>query len=93
MYSVLRSESLRSTQFFLSRQDFRRNFRQHDHAVPDALRGLDRNLLAADRAREREERLAAAHEKHRWPRADDRRHHRVPARERALRAVPVHQAS
>src|SRR5581483_3184087 len=57
--------------------------------VPDALRGLDRDLLADDRAREREERLAPRTQEDFRMRADDAPHHRIGLREPALRAQPV----
>ncbi len=60
-----------------------------NHAVPDALRGFHGNLLADDRARKREERLAARYEEDPRVRAHDAGHHRVAPRERALRAIPV----
>src|SRR5262245_28417275 len=61
-------------------------------ARPDALRGLDRDLLAHDRTRERPECVAAALERNARMAADDPREDLVAPRERALRALPVLRA-
>jgi hypothetical protein len=58
-------------------------------AVPYALRRLDRDLLADDRACQRQEGLAAAREEDPGMRAHDVAHHRIAPRERALGAIPV----
>src|SRR5205823_14332024 len=59
---------------------------ERDDARPDARGGFDRNLLADDRARKREERLAAGLERDARVIADDLREHGIAARERALRS-------
>src|SRR3954463_12501939 len=59
------------------------------YPIPDALRRLHRDLLAANRAGKRHERLAALGEKHLRMLAHDARHGRILPGEGALRAVPV----
>src|SRR5216684_5149117 len=57
--------------------------------VPDALRRLDRDLLADDGARQREKGLAATRQEYFRPRADDGGHDGIVPRQRALGAIPV----
>ena len=67
MYSHLRSDrpQARSCVAFHCKNSFGVNFEQQPRKpVPDALRRLDRDLLADDGARQRVERLAARHQVH-----------------------------
>src|SRR5712691_5088059 len=64
--------------------------RERDDTCPDARGSLDRYLLADDRARQREERLAARLERDAGMIANDPREHRITAGERAFGPIPVY---
>src|SRR5258708_20306006 len=62
--------------------------REGDDTRPDARGGLDGYLLADNRARQGEERLAAGLERDARMTADDSSEHDIPARHRALAPAP-----
>ncbi len=63
--------------------------REREQALPHASRGFDRDLLADDRARQREKRLAARLERDARVTANDAREHRIASRQSAFSPIPV----